>query len=146
MLRRVYPIFMAAVLAGTGAACGLHGAGAADRFGGAEEASRPGQPCGGPAGNLLTPRWQQCWFTAPGGHWRTLHHDLHYDSLVVHVEAATLNDAQAIAQTFIDNQPRFEHLTVYVYQEPAETPGNVRRVSWERGKTFEFLDYSLANP
>lgn len=132
------PVLVALFSAALAGGCGARGGG---------EAARPGRPCGSSAvGNLLTPRWQQCWFTADGGRWRTLHHDLHYDSLVVHVEAASLDDARAIAQRFIENQPRFKHITVYAYKEPSATPGPVRRVSWEATGGFEFLDYDLADP
>jgi hypothetical protein len=109
-------------------------------------APRPGAVCrSGPVGNLLSPGWQQCWFNAAGGRWRTLKHELHYDSFVVDVEAATLVDAREIAQRFIDNQPRFRYLTLYVYQEPASTPGPVRRLSWSAATGFETLDYTLAS-
>jgi hypothetical protein len=75
-----------------------------------------------------------------------LHHDLHYDSFVVDVEAATVADAQEIAQRFIDNQPRFRYLTLYAYKEPSTPPGPVRRVSWSVSGGFELLDYDLSKP
>jgi hypothetical protein len=129
-------VCLALGLAGTAIACSARGnAGAA----------RPGRPCGSDqAGNLLTPRWQQCWFTAAGGRWRTLKHDLHYDSLVVNVEAVSLEDAREIAERFIENQPRYKYLSLYVYQAPASTPGPVRRLEWARSSGFSTLDFNLA--
>ncbi len=131
------PVVAAFALTAFGGACAAREGGVA----------RPGAPCGsGPVGNLLTPRWQQCWLTAAGGRWRTLHHDLHYDSFVVDAEADNLEDAREIAQLFIANQPRFRYLTLYVHKTPAATPGPVRRVSWSASAGFELLDYDLAEP
>lgn len=108
-------------------------------------AARPGRPCGSDAvDNLLSPRWQQCWFTAAGGRWRTLKHDLHYESLVVDVEAASLADAREIAERFIENQPRYKYLSLYVHQAPASAPGPVRRLEWARTSGFSMLDFEIA--
>lgn len=141
--RLSFPVALVLALTIAGAGCAARG----DSLESGGGVSRPGQPCGsGRVGNLLTPRWQQCWFTAAGGRWRTLHHNLHYDSFVVDVEAANVADAQEIAQRFIDNQPRFRYLTLYAYKEPSTTPGPVRRVSWSVSGGFELLDYDLSKP
>lgn len=96
--------------------------------------------------NYLDTRWQQCWFEAAHGRWRTLSHDLHYDVLVVEVEAASLDDAPEIVRRFAAlHAGRFNDITVYVYQAPASTPGPIRRVHWASGSdTLDTLDFAGA--
>jgi hypothetical protein len=93
--------------------------------------------------NYLAAEWQQCWLDAAHGRWRTLNHELHYYTVIVEVEAASLADAEEIARRFADlHGDRFEEITVYVQAESAPEKSEIRRVEWSRDtKTFETLDF-----
>jgi hypothetical protein len=93
--------------------------------------------------NYLAVEWQQCWFDAAHGRWRTLNHELHYYTVIVEVEAASLADAEEIARRFADlHGDRFEEITVYVQAESAPETSPIRRVEWSRdARTFEILDF-----
>ena len=100
----------------------------------------------GSVDNYLDMRWQQCWFEAAHGRWRTLSHDFHYDVLVVEVEAASLDDAPEIVRRFAGvHAGRFTDMTIYVHQEPASKPGRVRRVHWSFATdALDTLDFAGA--
>jgi hypothetical protein len=93
--------------------------------------------------NYLDAAWQQCWFDAAHGRWRTLNHELHYYTVIVEVEATSLADAEEIARRFAAlHADRFEEITVYVQAESAPATSPIRRVEWSRDtKTFESLDF-----
>lgn len=102
-------------------------------------------PCrSAPVDNYLDERWQQCWFDAAHGRWRTLSHEFHYNVLVVEVEAASLDDAEEILRRFVDlHRGRFIDITIYVNREPASRPGPTRRIHWEMdSNTFDTLDFA----
>jgi hypothetical protein len=98
----------------------------------------------GPVDNYLSERWQQCWFDAPRGRWRTLNHELHYDVLVVEVEAAGLGDADEIARRFVTlHRDRFSEILIYVQAETTPIASRiVRRVRWARKTGFETLEFT----
>ena len=97
----------------------------------------------GPVDNYLSQQWQQCWFDAPRGRWRTLNHELHYDVLVVEVEAASLADADEIARRFVRlHDDRFSEILIYVQAASTPTASRiVRRVRWARKTGFETLEF-----
>jgi hypothetical protein len=99
-----------------------------------------------PVDNYLDERWQQCWFDAARGRWRTLSHDFHYNVLIVEVEAASLDDSEEIIRRFIDlHRERFIDITLYVHQEPAAQPGPVRRLHWDLdSNAIDRLDFTGA--
>src|SRR5687768_2873772 len=71
--------------------------------------------------DLLSPAALQCWLDAPNGRWRILGHESVHGAVVVHVKAAQLRDAEAIAQRFVDDAgSRSSEIPVYV---TAESPG-----------------------
>lgn len=112
-----------------------------------EEGSTVAGRCpSGAVDNYLEERWQQCWFEAGNGRWRTLGHEFHYDVLVIEVEAASLDDAEEITRRFVSlHAGRFTDMTVYVYQVPASMPGPIRRVHWALGSDdLETLDFTGA--
>ena len=93
------------------------------------------------AARLLSTDALQCWFGAPGGRWRTLSHESHFAVLVVHVEAADIGDAEAIARRFVDGeQSTFTEILIYVRREFREG-GVIRRVRWTAPRGFETLDF-----
>lgn len=93
--------------------------------------------------NYLAAHAQQCWFNGPEGRWRTLAHELHYDVVVVEVEAATLDAAPGIARRFVElHGERFVEIVVYVQAERAPVPSPIRRMRWTRGGGFETLDFT----
>ena len=105
------------------------------------------RPC--PAGtvdNYLLTQWQQCWFDAAHGRWRTLSDDTHYDTLVVQVEAASLADAEEIARRFVQvHGERYPlEILIYVHQESRVPPRTVRRVTWSAKSGFQTLDFEDA--
>lgn len=130
---------IAAVIAGLSAAC-------AERGGEEWQAAAAGRCPSGPVDNYLATRWQQCWFDAASGRWRTLSHDFHYDVLIVEVEAASLDDAEEITRRFVGlHAGRFMDITIYVYEEPASMPGPIRRVHWASGADeLDTLDFTGA--
>jgi hypothetical protein len=96
----------------------------------------------GPVDNYLSERWQQCWFNGPHGRWRTLEHHLHYYTLVVEVEAASLADADDIARRFVDlHKEQFSEIMLYVQAASAPATSLIRRVRWTKGTRFESLEF-----
>jgi hypothetical protein len=94
----------------------------------------------GTVDNYLLPRWQQCWFDAANGRWRTVNHELHYDVLVVEVEATSLADSDEIAGRFVKlHGERFPlEILIYVRQE---SDAMVRRVTWSKRAGFKSLEF-----
>jgi hypothetical protein len=97
----------------------------------------------GPVENYLAPESQQCWFDAPNGRWRILRHELHYDSLVVEVEAASHADADEIAERFVlVHGERFpDEITLYVQAGAPGIDSLIRRVQWTRAGGFKVLEF-----
>jgi hypothetical protein len=97
----------------------------------------------GTVDNYLLPKWQQCWLEASHGRWRTVNHELHYDVLVVEVEAASLADADEIAGRFVKlHGERFPlEVLIYVRQEAAPPGATVRRVAWSKRSGFTSLEF-----
>jgi hypothetical protein len=93
-------------------------------------------------GDLLSSEALQCWFSGPGGRWRILSHDSHYDVLVVNVEALALRDADHIARDLVAQEgSAFSEILVYA-QPPSTTPSpRVRRVQWTRSAGFDVLEF-----
>lgn len=92
--------------------------------------------------NYLSSEARQCWFYAPQGRWRTLSHELHYDVVVVRVEATSLDDADAIARRFVEvHGRRFSEVMIYVQAESAPMPPRIRRVRWTDNTGFERLEF-----
>jgi len=106
------------------------------------------RPCPtGADGHLLSSDALQCWFTAPSGRWRTLSHESHYAVLVVNVEAADLDDAEAIARRFVAGErATFSEILVYVQDEGRTDDDTVRRIRWTLETGFEALDFSVPSP
>jgi len=96
---------------------------------------------------LLSPAALQCWLDAPNGRWRILGHESVHGAVVVHVEAAQLRDAEAIAQRFVDDAgSRSSEILVYV---TAESPGQrqiTRRIRWAPRRGFDALEFESALP
>ena len=93
---------------------------------------------------LLSADALQCWFTARSGRWRTLSHESHYAVLVVNVEAADLNDAEAIARRFVEGErATFSEILVYVQDEGRTDDDTVRRIRWTLETGFEAFDFSV---
>jgi len=70
-----------------------------------------------------------------------------HGAVVVHVEAAQLRDAEAIAQRFVDDAgSRSSEILVYV---TAESPGQrqiTRRIRWAPRRGFDALEFESALP
>jgi hypothetical protein len=97
----------------------------------------------GPVENYMLTVWQQCWFAAAQGRWRTLNFETHIDSLVVEVEAANLADADEIAKRWVKlhgDEYRSE-IVIYVRKETPAIPATIRRVSWSRTRGFSTLEF-----
>ena len=93
---------------------------------------------------LLSSDALQSWFTAPSGRWRTLSHESHYAVLVVNVEAADLDDAEAIARRFVEGErAKFSEILVYVQDEERTDDDIVRRIRWTLETGFEAFDFSV---
>ena len=103
------------------------------------------RPCPPAAGDhLLSPDALQCWFMAPNGRWRTLSHESHYAVLVLNVEAADVNDAEAIARRFVEGErATFSEILVYVRGERRTDDDSVRRIRWTLETGFEALDFRV---
>lgn len=97
----------------------------------------------GAAGNYLVRDAQQCWFTTPAGRWRTVSHELHYDTLVVRAVADPLDVAAEVAARFVDvHGERFAEILIYLEEEAAaDGPSRIRRVRWTRTTGFDQLDF-----
>lgn len=96
----------------------------------------------GPVANYLTADMQQCWQEAAHGRWRTLSHELHYDVLVAEVSADSLADGEEIARRFVDvHGGRFAEILLYVRQESAAGPSEIRRLRWAGGARLETLEF-----
>ena len=97
----------------------------------------------GAVDNYLLPRWQRCWFDAAHGRWRTVNHELHYDVLVVEVEAASLAVSDEIASRFVElHGERFPlEILIYVRQEAAPPGATIRRVTWSKRAGFKTLEF-----
>ena len=94
----------------------------------------------GPVQNYLADNVLQCWFDGPSGRWRTLNHEFHYDSLVFEVEAASLEDARAIAERIVSvHGKRFLELSLYVRTPPPAdgSPRRIRRIRWSSRDGYE---------
>lgn len=103
------------------------------------------RPCPASADDrLLSPEALQCWFKARSGRWRTLSHESHYAVLVVNVEAADPDDAEAIARRFVEGaRGTFSEILVYVQDEERTDKDIVRRIRWTIETGFEALDFSV---
>lgn len=89
--------------------------------------------------NLLASEARQCWFPATYGHWRTIDHNIHYDSIVVTVRATDLRDADHIAHAFVKNG-NYTEVLLYVHPESSTGASVVRRIDWTRRGGFERLE------
>ena len=97
----------------------------------------------GRVANYLSQEAQQCWYAASQGRWRTLSHELHYDVLVVQVEASSVDDSDEIAGRFVERHGgRFSEILIYVHPEPAEASARIRRVRWTGDTGFQRLEFS----
>jgi hypothetical protein len=140
----------AGVLMAVGAVSGCRAHPVEDIDAQAVQAGEPSAPLGdwiplcppGPVTNYLTADMQQCWQEAAHGRWRTLSHELHYDVLVAEVSADSLADAEEIARRFIEvHGERFAEILLYVQQESAARPSQIRRVRWSGGPGLEALEF-----
>jgi hypothetical protein len=90
---------------------------------------------------LLSPAALQCWLDAPNGRWRILGHESVHGAVVVHVEAAQLRDAEAIAHRFVDDAgSRASEILVYVTAESGQ-PQVTRRIRWAPQRGFDALEF-----
>lgn len=97
----------------------------------------------GRVANYLVPEAQQCWYASAAGRWRTLSHELHYDVLVVQVEAERAAAGDEIARRFVEvHAGRFSEILIYVHPVPVGETSPVRRVRWTETSGFETLDFS----
>jgi hypothetical protein len=96
---------------------------------------------------LLSPGALQCWLDAPNGRWRILGHESVHGAVVVHVEAAQLRDAEAIAQRFVDDAgSRSSEILVYVTAESPGQPHVTRRIRWAPRRGFDALEFVAQPP
>jgi hypothetical protein len=96
----------------------------------------------GPVENYLAERAQKCWYDAPHGRWRTLGHDLHYQTIVAETEASSLNDADEIARRFVEvHGGKFEEILIYVQETSAPKSSLIRRVRWIKGTGYDRLEF-----
>jgi hypothetical protein len=66
-----------------------------------------------------------------------------HSALVVHVKAAQIGDAEAIAQRFVDGEGRHSsEILLYVDAEPPTSPPITRRVRWAPGRGFDVLEFA----
>ena len=97
--------------------------------------------------DLLSPAALQCWLDAPNGRWRILGHESVHGAVVVHVEAAQLRDAEAIAQQFVDDAGGVSsEILVYVTAQSPEQPHVTRRIRWAPRRGFDALEFESALP
>ena len=95
------------------------------------------------ADDLLSTAALECWLDAPHGRWRILAHESVHTALVVHVKAAQLRDAEAIAQRFVDSEgPRASEILLYVDAESPASPPLTRRVRWAPGRGLDVLEFA----
>jgi hypothetical protein len=94
----------------------------------------------GTVDNYLLPRWQQCWFDAANGRWRTVNHELHYDVLVVEVKTESLADSDEIAGRFVKRHGERFPLEILIYVQ-RESDATVRRVTWSKRAGFKSLEF-----
>jgi hypothetical protein len=95
--------------------------------------------------NYLDANAQQCWHEAPHGPWRTLGHDLHYNTIVAEIEASSLDDADEIARRFVEvHGEKFEEILIYVQAASAPKTSAIRRVRWITGRGYDHLEYVAA--
>jgi hypothetical protein len=106
----------------------------------------------GPVDNYLAADAERCWYGAPHGRWRLLRHELHYYTVVIEVEADSLDDADEIARRLVENlkdtgQPanearvRFREVMVYVQQASAAKESPIRRIRWTQKAGYETLTF-----
>jgi hypothetical protein len=125
------------MLAAVGACTTGHGEGPAD-----SDLGIPACPASAVAA-LLSPDALQCWLDAPNGRWRIVGHESVHSALVVHVDAAQLHDAEAIARQIVDAEgSRFVEILVYVGSRTPASPGVTRRVRWAPERGFDVLEFA----
>jgi len=106
----------------------------------------------GPVANYLAADAERCWHEAPHGLWRTLRHELHYDVVVIEIEAESLRDADEIARRIVANlgdsglpfnarRLRFREVMLYVQEASAPETSPVRRIRWTRTGGYESLTF-----
>jgi hypothetical protein len=96
----------------------------------------------GPVENYLAAKAQRCWYEALHGRWRTLGHDLHYNTIVAETEASSLNDADEIARRFVEvHGEKFEEILIYVQEAAAPKTSPIMRVRWIKGSGYDRLKY-----
>jgi hypothetical protein len=96
---------------------------------------------------LLSPGALQCWLDAPNGRWRILGHESVHGAVVVHVEAAQVRDAEAIAQRFVDDAgSRSSEILVYVTTQSPEQRHVTRRIRWAPQRGFDALEFVAPPP
>jgi hypothetical protein len=92
---------------------------------------------------LLSVAALQCWLEAPNGRWRILGHESLHGELIVHVNAAQVRDAEAIARRFVDSEgQRSSEILLYVNAEPPSSAAVTRRVRWTPGRGVEVLEFA----
>jgi hypothetical protein len=92
---------------------------------------------------LLSPDALQCWLDAPNGRWRIVGHESVHRALIVHVEAAQLSDAEAIARRLVVGEAsRFAEILVYVNEDKASSERVTRRVRWSPARGFDVLEFA----
>ena len=97
--------------------------------------------------SLLSPSALQCWFDASNGRWRILGHESVHGALVVHVEAAQLRDAEAIARRFVEGEGRHSsEILVYVDDEAPGYPKVTRRIRWAPRRGYDVLEFATQPP
>jgi hypothetical protein len=85
---------------------------------------------------------QQCWHDALHERWRILDRVLHYDTVVIEVEASSLTDADAIARRLVEvHKDAWSEMLLYVQAEAAPTTSPVRRIQWTRGAGYASLEF-----
>jgi len=96
---------------------------------------------------LLSPAALQCWLDAPNGRWRILGHESVHGAVVVHVKAAQLRDAEAIARRLVDDAGSgSSEILVYVTAEPPADPRLTRRIRWAPRRGFDALEFVAPLP
>jgi hypothetical protein len=93
--------------------------------------------------NYLASEWQQCWYDEGAGRWRILGHHLHYDTVVMELEASTLEAADAIAHRIVDLH-QDDKREVLMYFRAGRAAGEeypIRRIQWTRTDGYQTLEY-----
>lgn len=97
----------------------------------------------GRVANYMAARAQQCWYATPGGRWRIVNHEFHYDVLVVQTEASTLELTNEIVRRIAEvHGERFVEILIYVKGEPGSPAARIRRARWTADGGVTHFDFS----